>query len=53
MGCEKCALNEVVIVTSTVLSSTCATFIRGPRAPETRSGRTGMRSTVCRSHWSI
>ena len=53
MGCAKCARNEVVIVTSTVLLSTCATFIRGPKTPETRSGRTGMRSTVCRSHWSI
>ena len=39
-GLRERARNEVVIVTSTVLSSTCATFIRGPKTPETRSGRT-------------
>ena len=53
MGWEKCALNEVVMTTSTVLSSTAVTFMSGPRTPDTWSGLTGMRSTVCRSHASI
>ena len=53
IGCEKCALNDVVITTSTVLSSTAVTFMSGPLTPDTWSGLIGMRSTVCRSHASI